>query len=179
MDRLEEAFGKQVRRAVPLARYTAARVGGPADVLLEVRTANELAQAVTLLWRENLDYVLLGGGSNVLVSDAGIRGVVLLNRARKVRFDDSAHPPTVWAEFGRKFGPGCQAGCPARSCWPGVGGWHPRNCGRSGLRQCWRTRQRYGRQPARGRNLAMHGDEASTGTCPGAMGHGGISALLP
>jgi UDP-N-acetylmuramate dehydrogenase len=104
MDRLEETFGKQIRRAVPLARFTAARVGGPAEMLLEVRTANELAQAITLLWQERLDYVLLGGGSNVLVSDAGIRGVVLLNRARKVRFDASAQPPTVWAESGANLG---------------------------------------------------------------------------
>ena len=104
MDRLEEVFSKQIRRAVPLARYTAARVGGPAEMLLEVRTANEMDQAVTLLWQESLDYVLLGGGSNVLVSDAGIRGVVLLNRARKVRFDDTAQPPTVWAESGANLG---------------------------------------------------------------------------
>jgi len=104
MDRLEERFGKQIRRAAPLARYTAARVGGPAEMLLEVRTANELAQAVTLIWQESLDYALLGGGSNVLVSDAGIRGVVLLNRARKVRFDDTAQPPTVWAESGANLG---------------------------------------------------------------------------
>jgi UDP-N-acetylmuramate dehydrogenase len=104
MHRLERAFGKQMRRGVPLAPYTAARLGGPAEVLLEVRSANALAQAVSLLWEEGLDFILLGGGSNVLVSDLGVRGVVLLNRARKVRFDAAAQPPTVWAESGANLG---------------------------------------------------------------------------
>ncbi len=104
MDRLESIFGKQFRRDASLARYTAARVGGPADALLEVRSVNELAQAIRLLWEEDLPYVILGGGSNVLVSDAGVRGVVVLNRARKVRFNGTAHPPTVWAESGANLG---------------------------------------------------------------------------
>ena len=104
MDRLESVFGKQIRRNASLARYTSARVGGPADALLEVRSANELAQAIRLLWEEDLPYVILGGGSNVLVSDAGVRGVVVLNRARKARFNGTARPPTVWAESGANLG---------------------------------------------------------------------------
>ncbi len=104
MHRLERAFGKQLRRQVPLAPYTAARLGGPAEVLLEARSAYALAQAVSLLWEEGLDFILLGGGSNVLVSDRGVRGVVLLNRARKVRFETAATPPTVWAELGANLG---------------------------------------------------------------------------
>ncbi len=104
MDRLERAFGKQMRREVPLAPYTAARLGGPAEVLLEARSAHALAQAVSLLWEEGLDFILLGGGSNVLVSDRGVRGIVLLNRARKVRFETAATPPTVWAESGANLG---------------------------------------------------------------------------
>jgi UDP-N-acetylmuramate dehydrogenase len=104
MNRLESLFGSQIRRESPLARYTAARVGGPAEVLLVVHSAEELAQAISLLWEEGLDCTLLGGGSNVLVSDAGIRGVVLLNRARKLRFDAAAQPPTVWIESGANLG---------------------------------------------------------------------------
>lgn len=104
MDRLESIFGKQLSREASLARYTAAHVGGPADVLLEVRSANELAQAIRLLWEEDLPYVILGGGSNVLLSDAGVRGVVVLNRARKVRFNSTARPPGVWAESGVNLG---------------------------------------------------------------------------
>jgi UDP-N-acetylmuramate dehydrogenase len=48
--------------------------------------------------------MVLGSGSNVLISDAGVRGVVLLNQARQVRFDEEGDPPTVWAESGAKIG---------------------------------------------------------------------------
>jgi UDP-N-acetylmuramate dehydrogenase len=114
---LHQAFGSRVQSAVPLARYTAARLGGPADLLLEVETAQDLVDAVSLCWREGLPFVILGGGSNVLVSDAGVRGVVLVNRTRQVIFYDSAAQALrdthltirdpqrlVWAESGVNFG---------------------------------------------------------------------------
>ncbi len=100
LDNLQAAFGDRLRRDEPLARYTAARLGGPADALLEVRTAAELTQAVRLLWADNLPFYILGGGSNVLVSDTGVRAVVLLNRARASRFSSQG----LWAESGANLG---------------------------------------------------------------------------
>ncbi len=115
--KLRTAFGERVQVDAPLARYTAARLGGPADVLLEVDTVQDLVAAVSLCWREGLPYVILGGGSNVLISDAGVRGVVLVNRARQVYFDvsllstipDLPLPKSdgqcvIWAESGANFG---------------------------------------------------------------------------
>jgi UDP-N-acetylmuramate dehydrogenase len=104
MQALEVAFGDRVKQQAALARYTAARIGGPADVLLEVDSANELAKAVSLLWRLDEPFMVLGGGSNVLIADAGVRGIVLINRARRVRFDELGPLPTVWAESGANFG---------------------------------------------------------------------------
>lgn len=101
---LESLFGDRLQRDVPLARYTSARVGGPADYLAEVRSADELAQAVSRLWELGAPFLILGGGSNMLVSDKGVRQVVLLNHARRVRFDPAADPPLVWAESGANFG---------------------------------------------------------------------------
>jgi UDP-N-acetylmuramate dehydrogenase len=101
---LQQAFGGRVELDQPLARFTSARIGGPADALLVVRSADELAEAVVCLWRAEAPFTILGGGSNVLVSDAGIRGVVLVNKARKVIFDEGGDPPTVWAESGANFG---------------------------------------------------------------------------
>ncbi len=100
MHTLQTAFGNRVQHNVPLAPYTAARLGGPADALLAIRSADELAQAVRLLWEAGQPFHILGGGSNVLVSDAGVRGVVLLNRARAVRFSAQG----VWAESGANLG---------------------------------------------------------------------------
>ncbi len=104
VERLRAVLGDRLQTDVPLARYTAARVGGPADGLVVVETVDELIQAVLALWEVKAPFLLLGGGSNVLVSDAGYRGVVLLNRARAIRFDDASDPPTVWAESGANFG---------------------------------------------------------------------------
>lgn len=102
--RLKEKFGKRFSSNAPLARYTSARIGGLADGLLMIHSLDELVEAVTYLWEADLPFIILGGGSNVLVSDAGVRGIVILNKARQVVFDEKSDPPTVWAASGSNFG---------------------------------------------------------------------------
>jgi UDP-N-acetylmuramate dehydrogenase len=97
---LRETFGDRMQENAPLSGYTAARIGGPADLLVFVRKADELVQAAGLLWKVELPFTLLGGGSNVLVSDRGVRGVVIINRARFLKFNSQAEPPSVHAESG-------------------------------------------------------------------------------
>ena len=99
VDVLRQTFGDAVQENVSLAPYTSARIGGPADVLVTVKSADELADAMQLIWQHELPYYILGGGSNVLVSDDGFRGVVVLNRAKEVRFE-TGDQPTVWCEAG-------------------------------------------------------------------------------
>jgi UDP-N-acetylmuramate dehydrogenase len=101
---LHQAFGGRVQENAPLAPLTSARLGGAADYLLPVRSADELAETVTRLWALEIPFVLLGGGSNVLVSDDGVREVVVLNRAKQIRFEMQDEPPAVWAESGANFG---------------------------------------------------------------------------
>jgi UDP-N-acetylmuramate dehydrogenase len=96
---LRAAFGDRLQENVPLAPYTSARIGGPADALITVASADEIADTVSRLWELGVTYILLGGGSNVLVSDKGVRGVVVLNRAKDVRFDKGSRPK-VRAEAG-------------------------------------------------------------------------------
>jgi UDP-N-acetylmuramate dehydrogenase len=97
---LRLAFGDRLEENVPLSGYTAARIGGLADVLLTVRKSEQLLQAAEVLWKMEVPFILLGGGSNVLVSDRGVRGVVIINRARSLNFNPQAEPPTVQAESG-------------------------------------------------------------------------------
>jgi UDP-N-acetylmuramate dehydrogenase len=104
LQEIELTFGARLRREELLTRYTAARLGGSAEALLEVQNKKELAQVVRLCWSNGIPFVILGGGSNVLVSDAGVRGLVIINRARRVQFDEKAKPPSVWAESGANFG---------------------------------------------------------------------------
>ena len=96
---LRVAFGDRLQENALLAPYTSARIGGPADALINVTSADELAETVSRLWEMDIPYVMLGGGSNVLVSDRGVRAVVVLNRAKDVRFDKGSKPK-VRAEAG-------------------------------------------------------------------------------
>ncbi len=100
LDALHAQFGRRVEFNARLASHTAARIGGEADALLTVTSAEELAEAAVFLWNAHLPFLVLGGGSNMLVSDAGVRGVVVLNKARAFHFDGEG----VWAESGANFG---------------------------------------------------------------------------
>jgi len=99
---LASIAGDRLQQDVPLARLTAARVGGSADALVAVEAVEQLAHITTRLWEAGLPFVLMGGGSNVLVSDAGVREVVVLNQAREMRLE--ADTLSVWAASGAGFG---------------------------------------------------------------------------
>lgn len=102
LSQLRERFGARLQENQPLAKYTSARIGGPADALLVADSADDLAWIVSQLWAIEAPYFILGGGSNVLISDAGMHTAVVLNRARKIVFDE--RKPSVWAEAGSNFG---------------------------------------------------------------------------
>ena len=84
---LRSVFGDRARRDVPLAPLTTFRVGGPADWLVETRTADEIVRALAIARQAGTPVTLLGGGSNVLVSDAGVRGLVIRPRGGEVRLE--------------------------------------------------------------------------------------------
>lgn len=75
---------RRIRRAEPLAPLTTLRVGGRADWFLDSRSAREVAAAVAAARGLDLPVTLLGGGSNVLVADAGVRGLVVRFRHGEV-----------------------------------------------------------------------------------------------
>jgi UDP-N-acetylmuramate dehydrogenase len=106
MGDLRTALGNRLKTDEPLARYTSARLGGPADFLAVAESAAELAELLRTAWEQGYPPVILGGGSNVLVSDAGVRGLVILNRARAVEFRAAraGSAPSVWAESGVNLG---------------------------------------------------------------------------
>lgn len=103
IDSLYAKLGDKVKENISLAPYTSARIGGPADILITAESADELARTIKLLWKLDLDFIMLGGGSNVLVSDKGVRGVVVLNRAKGVRFHNGDQEPSVTVESGVIF----------------------------------------------------------------------------
>ena len=85
LDRLATAlaaFG-DVRQDEPMRRHTTFGIGGPADLFVTVRGADALAGAGRAARDAGAEVFVLGSGSNILVADAGMRGVVLDNRARR------------------------------------------------------------------------------------------------
>jgi len=82
---LADAFGERVQIEAALAPLTTFRVGGPAEWLLEPRSSDEIVRALRLARDHGVPVTLLGGGSNVLIGDAGIRGLVLRPRGGDIR----------------------------------------------------------------------------------------------
>lgn len=74
-----------IQTQVPLAQHTYFKIGGIADQFVEVKTKAELIEAIAYALKAKLPYLVLGGGSNVLVNDAGFRGLVIKNRTSTVR----------------------------------------------------------------------------------------------
>ncbi len=101
-DVLLAKFGDKVKENSSLAPYTSARIGGPADYLITAASSDELAEIMSLIWQQHLPYFILGGGSNILVSDKCVRGITVLNRAKAVRFENGSQSK-VWTESGVVF----------------------------------------------------------------------------
>ena len=91
------AGDSHVREHVPLGPFTTFGVGGPADWLVEPHSIEALQAALTIAAEAAVPVVMLGGGSNVLVADAGVRGVVVRPRLTGIT---QASPDRVTAEAG-------------------------------------------------------------------------------
>mgnify|MGYP003681877360 CR=1 FL=1 len=81
----EKGLGGRALADEPLARHTSYRIGGPADLYVVVRREEDLLGWVTLARKEAISYLVMGRGTNLLVADEGVRGVVIENRCREVR----------------------------------------------------------------------------------------------
>ncbi len=89
--------GPKLRRHVPLEPHTTFKIGGPADLLYEADTADSLANAIVTAREAQVPWFVLGLGANVLISDKGVRGLVIRNVATHTVFHDDGR---VWVESG-------------------------------------------------------------------------------
>ncbi len=86
---LRPIAGAALHLNAPMARYTAARLGGPADALVIANSAALLERAARAAWAQGWATRIIGSAANVLVADRGVRGVVIINRAERVWLEDS------------------------------------------------------------------------------------------
>ncbi len=86
---LSGPLAERLSAEVPLARYTAARLGGPAEWLYSARESRaELVAVMRHAHESDLTLRVLGGGANVLIADEGLRGLVLINHVQEFEFGD-------------------------------------------------------------------------------------------
>jgi UDP-N-acetylmuramate dehydrogenase len=84
---IQRRIGVKTSRDEPLARFTTMRVGGPADLFATVHNAFELRALVRFARARGLPHVVLGRGSDLVISDRGIRGLVIQDRAEGSKVD--------------------------------------------------------------------------------------------
>jgi UDP-N-acetylmuramate dehydrogenase len=84
---IQRRIGVKTSRDEPLGRFTTMRVGGPADLFATAHNAFELRALVRFARSRSLPHLILGRGSDVVLSDAGVRGLVIQSRAEGSRID--------------------------------------------------------------------------------------------
>ena len=97
MDKIVAALGDGVLANEPMSLHTSFRIGGPADLYAVATSAQELAELVSLAREHNIPYLIIGRGTNILVADKGIRGLVIESGGQEICFEDDA---VLYAESG-------------------------------------------------------------------------------
>lgn len=87
--KLREKLGDRVKEQEPLAKHVHFRIGGPATYFFEAKNSNEIEQAVDAAQEFGVPFFVLGGGSNVLVSDQGFDGLVIKAANREIKIEQS------------------------------------------------------------------------------------------
>ena len=117
----------RIQEAVPLAPYTTFRIGGPARYFCQINTESALVEAIEFARQHSLPIFVLGGGSNLLVSDSGFNGLVLhiaidapfkpVSNASLLDYTVAAG--TDWNDFVLKV---CEQGISGVECLAGIPG---------------------------------------------------------
>lgn len=102
--KLAEIVGSRARFDEPLAPYTSWRIGGPADAWITIETQAELTHLMRWCFKRRLPWCVLGSGSNVLVGDGGIRGIVLRLGGEFAQIDMRVEDDAVVIEAGASAG---------------------------------------------------------------------------
>jgi UDP-N-acetylmuramate dehydrogenase len=95
-----EALGPGAQADYPLAKLTSFKVGGPADYFASARTEADMARLVRAAWGLGLPVFVMGNGSNILLSDKGIRGLVIRNMCATVSYAEAGERLEIAAESG-------------------------------------------------------------------------------
>ena len=98
---IQRRIGVKTSRDEPLGRFTTMRVGGPADLFATARNAHELRALVRFARTRGLPHLILGRGSDLVIADAGVRGLVIQVRAEGSRTDGERYTAEAGVQMAR------------------------------------------------------------------------------
>ena len=98
---IQRRIGVKTSRDEPLARFTTMRVGGPADLFATAHNAHELRALVRFARTRGLPHLILGRGSDLVIADAGVRGLVICVRAEGSRVDGERYTAEAGVQMAR------------------------------------------------------------------------------
>lgn len=98
---IENIFGKEkVRYNELMSKHTSFKVGGPADIFIECDSEEKLSKLMEIVDKHDVPITVVGNGSNLIVRDNGIRGIVLKYTARNLQIEEEEHSIKVTADAG-------------------------------------------------------------------------------
>lgn len=86
LENLRQSFGERFKESELLKNHTTFKIGGPAKYFVIVKNAEEVKVAIDAAKKENIQYVVIGGGSNILAADLGYDGLVIKISGGEVQF---------------------------------------------------------------------------------------------
>jgi UDP-N-acetylmuramate dehydrogenase len=86
LEQLQSLIGKPIQTDVPLAKYTTFKIGGRAKYFFVAKDNEDLVRGITFAKKLKIPSYVLGGGSNVLISDQGFNGLIIINQAQDILF---------------------------------------------------------------------------------------------
>ena len=87
----------------PMSKYTSFKIGGPAECLIKIEKKEELKEILLLANKENIPITIIGNGSNILVSDDGIRGITLIIKIEGIKYLEDGKKVIVNVGAGEKI----------------------------------------------------------------------------
>jgi UDP-N-acetylmuramate dehydrogenase len=115
---LEEATGLRARADEPMSKHNSLRVGGPASLFVTADTRDQLLGAVLFARSRKLDYLVIGNGTNMLVGDYGVNGLVIHNKSDNITRTPIDEERSLWrCESGLLFSQLARITC--REGWTG------------------------------------------------------------
>jgi UDP-N-acetylmuramate--alanine ligase len=93
---LEEETGLKVTREEPMSKHDSLRIGGPATIFVAPDTTEQLVSTVMFARRRSIPHIVIGNGTNIIVGDYGIDGLVIHNRSRDIAHKVIDEATSIW-----------------------------------------------------------------------------------